>query len=1816
MNNKSVHCPFGILNLGGLVSTVSCDDGSSTVEAKNPFFCHQSYVFKPTLSKLYNRSFGSFVSDGKVVDYQTKYRRDVEWDFGDGTKKEGYSVQHSYDKAGYYTITCSFFDINRRKISNSFSIGVVVKEVIPTNLRFDTQNTKTSIKCSKIEKITRLEASISKNVNKELKIEAKRIFDLNDEEENKKFSDLPSEIFKHSKKHWCFLENTQKLFYNSDKVYSQYLSPSDLLTPKYNDIYGSFHYDVSKKEIVFDAYQVIPYANIDNNLKTIKIVNPNSTILDDQQLIQITVNQAYVYDDVPSSCSFVGKRGFVDVFYKNDFVSQKENVISYTFDRDEDQINFIPLGQSLTVQNNDLKKVKLGFSLDGFLRQYNGKIGQDFYYFDPYMLNGLIKGTDLDIYVFPFIMYEDGQVLIDDTDVSIETNKNDFIPQGNSYYIPKDVSFTLQDMYRRPYRELKKQYSGYPSVMLNETDKDARQEEVLPWLRRYRFAIFDYIQYKMWFVLNTIRDDDNGNNKDVYKLQSIQLKQKTIDTEVLSIPTDKQVRENIDELIQVYFSHPMFENTPNVKDAFRAVLKDGNFVNTILTRSNNFIDDYCSVDTCYLSSLISNLKMMGENVLQYQSASFDGINAMRDLIRILTINHSKLVGHIVNEQIDISIDGESKGKHVGIQVQMGDVLTIKDGLISAIKRGENEIAIEKLYNKSEKVNLIIRDNYTNRTKLVNFDLAKLNGDTISLRDYRASWGWNLLLPVRGETWLKILEEQDEKPLRSESEISKITSNVARLINSYYSFYLFNPNLQKERIGNFLDTSTIYNRIDDVDDWYSDWGIGHELLLKVIKNCSKIDNNRTSDIDDSDTGVGDMYFYNIDDNNPVKIKGKMNISYEDNENWNNELDVQVFLKGKVENSIVSLYIDGLVIDTNGDDNIKGVGIKDGKYKLQNLFYGSDNDGHYVQPDCSKFETDCGKFVTEIDAVVLYGQVRNGKLTLSFDENLSADENKRVYLQKYGENGVLIDTLQSQIDGKITLSSDLEINLADLGSVENYKVDYKKGEITNCKVYKIDDDETNDGFEEVSPTKINVSGFQGDLCYGTNNKTINVEFVYDKYLTVTKVLEIEFEIDKSGKISGVNSFDQSDVGVTIDGDYNTKLITLTISDIMQNTVPYVQLFGDRVITGVGPFDEIIFGRNALTVLKNWGKHTINTPSFIAKSQGVEYKFEPAEGSETFNVTLSIDIENDKLKIEFDDLKLKFENLNVNSKLELSFNQRLEPVFNVLLKEDWLSTNTSVPHVNSKSKVYTNDKIVFLSPIVTVNSVTPNDSDSFEIKISLEYTYYDEIEDKQIVFDEPQEVKYEKFNCTSDDKGNIAQSMTVEGITLTVFGNKYKSCYFVVNDNSNRAFYYVQLFKNATGEVVFNNKIIVWELSGVAEQQTEIGLIGYVKTDEKKSYYGEFVGDKESVIIIENGAVATVAIQGSENQYQKQISPFKVTIIKSDDAERAIITHDDILIIDEDNKFIYTLGIENNIYEFVVDDGVVKITYSLDAPDDYLTVYSLKDEPDYENVIYSISNNGETLNSIWSGDFILNNNKINLGEMKITLNGGNFFNKEVTIPDFSLTVDDAGVIIGQGSRDELSISFNGDVERGLVGTITVNGEVNYFAKFKPSDHTLDVKDVSAHKLSAFEKMTLVIDDETQYIVQLDTDKKAEIDGSKVSLVLTRIVGDKDSSRILDDNFNILGISIGNDNRVHLKPYNEDGDDAATFNFSDDIFANLTVTENENGVYQLTDWEIKLSELIKMGSVQIKVNVKSTVYGNDEVINLDNKVTTEIKEVQTNAN
>ena len=227
---RQVSCPFGLLNIGGLMKTkpiMNVDDVIGA-EVVTPLFCHETYKLKTTFNRNLDSKFAlmeikdDVVNDGKY--YQKKFRRMVLWDFGDGYKEEGYSVEHHYAKPGRYTITCTFYDINRCAWKNSYHVVVNVKEVIPTELRFIKQFCKKEIKCSKIERITRIEALLSMTSASELQIKSKRIF--TEEEENEQdeqvkefgrsFDELPDEILKFTRKYWTFLENEQQLLYRSD----------------------------------------------------------------------------------------------------------------------------------------------------------------------------------------------------------------------------------------------------------------------------------------------------------------------------------------------------------------------------------------------------------------------------------------------------------------------------------------------------------------------------------------------------------------------------------------------------------------------------------------------------------------------------------------------------------------------------------------------------------------------------------------------------------------------------------------------------------------------------------------------------------------------------------------------------------------------------------------------------------------------------------------------------------------------------------------------------------------------------------------------------------------------------------------------------------------------------------------------------------------------------------------------------------------------------------------------------------------------------------------------------------------------------------------------------------------------------------------------------------------------------------------------------------------------------------------------------------------------------------------------------------------
>ncbi|MBO5827356.1 MAG: hypothetical protein J6R59_02695 [Paludibacteraceae bacterium] len=67
---------------------------------------------------------------------------------------------------------------------------------------------------------------------------------------------------------------------------------------------------------------------------------------------------------------------------------------------------------------------------------------------------------------------------------------------------------------------------------------------------------------------------------------------------------------------------------------------------------------------------------MGEEVVEYENSRLEGINDLKTFSRLLSMNHSELIGHQALEDWDISIINDNRGKNVGDRVKMDDVLRV------------------------------------------------------------------------------------------------------------------------------------------------------------------------------------------------------------------------------------------------------------------------------------------------------------------------------------------------------------------------------------------------------------------------------------------------------------------------------------------------------------------------------------------------------------------------------------------------------------------------------------------------------------------------------------------------------------------------------------------------------------------------------------------------------------------------------------------------------------------------------------------------------------------------------------------------------------------------------------------------------------------------------------------------------------------------------------------------------------------------------------------------------------------------------------
>lgn len=716
-------------------------------------------------------------------DYVKKYRSSVRWDFGDGTIKEGVSAKHSYTKGGKYVISATLYTLDRKAVTNVVkTITVNVKEVIPTELSvIDIEKWQKKIKNCYICKNNNLgDLLLTVGNDFDCSPTVKFMRKWYKAKSENSYNDVKDKDFYHLQKYYTFLIEDNVILPDK-KIKTSILRPGNRFTPKYNNIFGRLLFENNKLKL--DAYYV------KSNIKKDKDILLNvykDNFGNRETIIAKAVNSI---NDIPDECELIGKFGIVPVWYKNDYDNSEVNTLVFEIDRStlklrnekklrETYLNIPPLGINVIFKKAENSLISL-LTLNGLYGQYSNESS-------PLKIE---KHLQHNLYL----------------DYTIKTFLGNYIENDKL----SDNSETLYNLYKSG--EVQKIDSGNTFVSIEEQD------------------VKDDIKYYKIYSITPKKDNFSikSNGQIVYQHG------KLTDLESLVIPSEKRHKEDIDRIINSYTIHPMFENAVNLKRFLKEIFDNNDMLSYIMTKNYNFLDDTVNHKTCYIKNLISIYSLLDEPLKQYNINYFERVNELNDLTRILSMNYSHLFGTIINDLYDIEITPFAKGKNVADELKENDVILCDENYKIIGFRRDTEIY--QLSTPTEYI--IVQDDYTSKTKLVSFyDVPSYeieefddqseswilaNGEFIdkvkysySLNNYDYQWGWSLILP---------------------SEIDNV-NNKSQIISSYYSFFLFNPQIEPKRLYNFLEESTmpmVDGKQISKEEWEKNFGFAHDCIMKIL-----------------------------------------------------------------------------------------------------------------------------------------------------------------------------------------------------------------------------------------------------------------------------------------------------------------------------------------------------------------------------------------------------------------------------------------------------------------------------------------------------------------------------------------------------------------------------------------------------------------------------------------------------------------------------------------------------------------------------------------------------------------------------------------------------------------------------------------------------------------------------------------------------------------------------------------------------------------------------------------------------------------------
>lgn len=807
-------------------------------------FAARSFPVTATLNPSFNEQSDDKTNAGQIgilnndlyYSKENGLRKSVEWDFGDGYTGKGQMASHNYTLPGKYRISCTFYDMDRRAITNTYTVDVIVKDIAPTTLTFvnddekdigelkpfdedldlsDIGIYKKEIVCSKIDKIAKIRATLSAWVQTTPSIIPTRILSDLEKGENT-YYDIKDYQFNHLHQYYAFLNKTKESSENN-MGYTNDLYVVDRYMPDYVRVYGKFVVEDDKPKL--EAYVINPYTT-GNNQQPFYINDPMAEFDEDGNIEQIEINitEVSTEEEMPSRVHLLFYRGYTDIYYKSDYPNygSVHTQISFELDFESAQImpfivsspNFttqVPLVRELKVtetpyETPDNKFIRFALTSTGFLWNKKGEVEHDINKItvDKHLQEMLIKGYDCPVIMIPYILDEDG-----------------YSPNG--YYIPKDLSYVM----------------NAEAILDSDTFLYLLKSEelsILPYVKYFELRIGEIIN-----IAFDIAYQDSSKSCILYsgaeEYDHNVRYVRVIDHLKINIPKEKLVDLDVPRLINTYTPHVMFKETQDLKQYLIDIFRNRDMLAYIITRSLKFVDDNVNKDRNYIDKLVSMLQSIGLDVAAYEESSFSNVNELRDFTRILSMNHTELVGNVISETLDIKITPSYKGKHVGSRIYVTDKIQLNAyNEIVGIKRPDKDgwqyLPVgQELWSEW----IVVEEDYSHRTRLASFHSAFPNHEhndfyvsnpdfrpecdcvrEVGFDEYVEEWGWNLLLS-KADPGVDLLNK----------------------IDTYYTFYLLNPSGEQKRIGNFIDEKYLTNDILDKDSWYDEWGITLDIVIKII-----------------------------------------------------------------------------------------------------------------------------------------------------------------------------------------------------------------------------------------------------------------------------------------------------------------------------------------------------------------------------------------------------------------------------------------------------------------------------------------------------------------------------------------------------------------------------------------------------------------------------------------------------------------------------------------------------------------------------------------------------------------------------------------------------------------------------------------------------------------------------------------------------------------------------------------------------------------------------------------------------------------------